>query len=77
MVARIVKEIVAEQVGYDDPTEIASDMSLFEDLSMDDDEFLSMISVVEDEFNIEISEELIETIDSVNDVIRCVEQVRN
>ena len=77
MIAKIIKEIVAEQAGFDDPTEIATDMSFFEDLSMDDDEFLEMISVIEDEFGIEISEDVVEGMDSVNDVIKYVKRLRD
>lgn len=75
MVTKIIKEIVAEQVGYDDPTEIATDMSLFEDLSIDDAGFLAMISTIEDEFSIEIDEEITGEIDSVNDIIAYIETV--
>ena len=75
MVTKIIKEIVAEQVGYDDPNEIATDMSLFEDLSIDDAGFLAMISAIEDEFSIEIDEEITEEMDSVNDIISYVEKV--
>lgn len=77
MVTKIIKEIVAEHVGYDDPAEIASDMSLFEDLSMDDDEFLDMIAIIEDEFGIEISEDIIDGLDSVSDLIRYVKKAKN
>lgn len=75
MVTKIIVEIVAEQVGYDDPTEIVTDMSFFEDLAMDDAGFLEMISTIEEEFSIEIDEEVIEELDSIDDIISYIKKV--
>ncbi|MGB3368840.1 MAG: phosphopantetheine-binding protein, partial [Acidaminobacteraceae bacterium] len=64
-----------EQVGYDDPTDIATDMSFFEDLSMDEAGFLEMISIIEEEFSIEIDEEIIEEMDSIDDIISYIKKI--
>jgi len=75
MVTKIIVDIIAEQVGYDDPTEIVTDMSFFEDLAMDDAGFLKMISTIEEEFSIEIDEETIEEMDSIDDIISYIKNI--
>lgn len=74
MIRKSIINIVAEQINCDS-SELSGSMSLFDDLNVDPDEFLSIISYVEDEFEVEITDEELEEIDTINDVVNYLERV--
>lgn len=62
-----LKSIIADQLGVDENT-IAEDTSL-EDLGTDSLALVELVMSVEEEFNIEIADEDLETFKTVGDVL--------
>ena len=63
-----VKQIIAEQLGVDEP-EIKNDSSFIEDLGADSLDTVELVMAFEEEFGIEIPDEEAEKITSVQDAI--------
>ena len=62
-----IKEIVAEQLNYD--IEKLSDHTLFvEDLNADSLEIVELVMAIENEFDVEVSEDAVENIKSIGDL---------
>lgn len=74
MALDFIKEIIAEHVGYDEADEVGSDLSITDDLSLEEDQLMDIISAIEDEFGIEIPEEEIEVFEFVQDIEAYVRQ---
>jgi len=74
MVKTFIKEIVADHVGYEEAEEVTSELSFTDDLKLDEDAVMNIISSIEDEFGIEIPEEDIETFEFIHDLESYVEQ---
>ncbi|KAF0221677.1 MAG: acyl carrier [Geobacteraceae bacterium] len=63
-----VKEIVAEQLGVDE-AQVTNDASFMDDLGADSLDTVELVMALEEEFDIEISDENAEKIQSVQDAI--------
>ena len=63
-----MREIIAEQLGVDE-NEITPDTSFKEDLGADSLDLFELTMALEDEYDIEIPAEELETIETINDVI--------
>lgn len=63
-----VKQIIAEQLGVDEP-EIKNDSSFIDDLGADSLDTVELVMAFEEEFGIEIPDEEAEKITSVQDAI--------
>lgn len=74
MALNFIKEIIAEHVGYDEADEVGPDMAIVDDLNLDEDALMDLISAIEDEFEIEIPEEEVEAFEFVQDIIAYVNQ---
>lgn len=74
MGVNFIKEIIAEYVGYEESEEVGSDLSITDDLNLDDDTLTNIISEIEDEYGIEIPEEEIEAFEFVLDIEAFVRQ---
>ncbi|WP_430883769.1 phosphopantetheine-binding protein [Fusibacter sp. JL216-2] len=74
MGVNFIKEIIAEYVGYEESDEVGSDLSITDDLNLDDDTLTNIISEIEDEYGIEIPEEEIEAFEFVLDIESYVSQ---
>ncbi len=72
MVFDKIKEIIIEQLQVDE-SEITMDTNLMKDLSADSLDAVEIIMAIEDEFGIEIPDEEAETIQTVQDLVRFVE----
>jgi acyl carrier protein len=68
-----VRSIVAEQLGVD-LAEIRPDSSILDDLCADSLEIVELMMVLEDEFEIEVSDAAAEAIRTVADVERYVSE---
>jgi acyl carrier protein len=63
-----VKEIVAEQLGVDE-AQVTNEASFMEDLGADSLDTVELVMALEEEFDIEISDEDAEKIQNVQDAI--------
>ncbi|MCI9146158.1 MAG: acyl carrier protein [Eubacterium sp.] len=67
-----IKEILADQLDIEENA-ITPDSLLVEDLGADSLDAIDIVMSVEDEFGIEVPDEIIEKIESVSDIITFVE----
>ena len=72
MVFDKIKEIIMEQLQVEE-SEITMETNLRKDLSADSLDAVEIIMAIEDEFGIEIPDEEAETIQTVQDLVRFVE----
>ena len=63
-----VKQIVAEQLGVDD-AQVTAEASFMDDLGADSLDTVELVMALEEEFDIEISDEDAEKIQTVQDAI--------
>ena len=68
-----VKEIVVEQLGVDE-ADVAMDSTYIDDLGADSLDIVELIMAFEEEFNIEIPDEVAEKIKTVKDAVGYIEQ---
>ncbi|TFG93526.1 MAG: acyl carrier protein [Myxococcales bacterium] len=66
-----IRGVVARQLGVD-VSEVLPDASLQEDLGADSLELVELLMALEDEFDIEVPEEIAETITTIADVERYI-----
>lgn len=67
-----VREIIAEQLGIGEE-DISLESTFTADLGADSLDFVELMMALEEEFEIDISEEVSERLESVGDVIRLLE----
>lgn len=67
-----IKEILADQLDIEEEA-ITPESLLVEDLGADSLDAIDIVMSVEDEFGIEVPDEIIEKIESVSDIITFVE----
>lgn len=72
MVFEKIKTILAEQLDIDENV-ITPESLIVEDLGADSLDAIDIVMSVEDEFGIEVPDEIVEKIESVNDIITFVE----
>ena len=72
MVFEKLKEILAEQLDVDTDS-ITKDSLLIEDLGADSLDAIDIVMSVEDEFKIEVPDEIIEKIETVGDMLNYIE----
>jgi acyl carrier protein len=68
-----VKEIVVEQLGVDE-ADVAMDSTFIDDLGADSLDIVELIMAFEEEFNIEIPDEVAEKIKTVKDAVTYIDQ---
>lgn len=72
MVLDKIKEILAEQLSVD-PDKITMDSLLEEDLDADSLDAIDIVMSIEDEFRIEVPDEVIADMKSVSDIVNFIE----
>lgn len=70
-----VKKIIAEELNIDEE-KITMDSKLIDDLGADSLDAVSLIMAVEEKYNIQISDEVAQKIQTVGDIVRYAEEVR-
>ncbi len=68
-----VKEIVVEQLGVDE-ADVAMDSTFIDDLGADSLDIVELIMAFEEEFNIEIPDEIAEKIRTVRDAVEYIDK---
>ncbi len=72
MVAEKIKAILSEQLDIE-ADEIALDSDIAEDLGADSLDVVDLIMTLEDEFEVEISDDVIESVKTVGDLVNFIE----
>ena len=70
-----VAKIISEQFDVDE-SEITPETNLFKDLDADSLDLADLLASVEDEFGIEATDEVIETIKTVEDIVSYIDDVK-
>ena len=73
MIFEKVKDILAEQLDIENEASITMDSLLIEDLGADSLDSIDIVMSIEDEFKIEVPDEVIENINSVADIVNFIE----
>lgn len=68
-----IKDIIIDQLQVEE-SDVAMDTNLMKDLSADSLDAVEIIMAIEDEFGIEIPDEDAETIQTVGDLVKYVEE---
>jgi len=68
-----VKEIVVEQLGVDE-ADVTMESTFIDDLGADSLDIVELIMAFEEEFNIEIPDEIAEKIKTVKDAVEYIEK---
>jgi acyl carrier protein len=74
MIFEKIKAIVAEQLGLSDTSEITPETSLINDLDADSLDAVEIIMSIEDEFDVEIPDEVAEGFKSIGSIVEYVEK---
>ena len=73
MIFEKVKEILAEQLDIENEASITMDSLLVEDLGADSLDSIDIVMSIEDEFKMEVPDEIIESINTVADIVNFIE----
>lgn len=71
-----IKEIIIDQLALDESTVITMDTVLTEDLEADSLDAVEIIMSIEDEYGIEIPDDVATEFKSIKDIVEYVESVR-
>jgi acyl carrier protein len=71
-----VKSVIVNQLGVDEAA-VTLDTSIKEDLGADSLDVVELVMELEDEFDIEISDEEVDKITTVGDVVKYIESREN
>ena len=71
-IVRRVKDLIAESLGVN-PTEVVPDASFIDDLGADSLDIVELVMALEEEYEMEISDEEAEKIRTVQDVVNYIE----
>lgn len=72
MIFEKVRKILSEQLGVDEDS-IQEDSLLAEDLGADSLDAIDIVMSVEDEFGLEVSDEVVESMSTVSDIVKFIE----
>ena len=72
-----VKSIIIEQLGIEDESTLTLEASLMKDLEADSLDAVEIIMAIEDEFDIEVSDEDAESFENIGDIVKYIEEKTN
>ena len=72
-----VKSIIIEHLGLDDEDKLTLEASLMKDLEADSLDAVEIIMAIEDEFDIEVSDEDAEAFENIGDIVKYIEEKVN
>ncbi len=76
MIFETIREIIMEQLALDESTVITMDTVLTEDLEADSLDAVEIIMSIEDEYGVEIPDDVATEFKSIRDIVEYVESVR-
>lgn len=76
MIFEKLKKIISEHLELEEEN-ITIESNIVDDLGADSLDLVDMAMTVEDEFKIELPDEMLETVQTVEDVVRFIEQANN
>ena len=74
MTLTTIQKMIASQLGINDPASITPETNLLDDLEADSLDAVEIIMAIEDEFGIEIPDELAESLRTVGEIVEYVEE---
>jgi acyl carrier protein len=75
MIFEKVQEKIAEQLGIDED-EITMESDIHDDLGADSLDFVELVVVLEEEFDLEIPDKDLDEIDTVGDIVEYIKEHR-
>ncbi|MBP5550616.1 MAG: acyl carrier protein [Bacilli bacterium] len=70
-----IKKIIAQELNIKDESKITMDAKLIDDLGADSLDAVELIMAVEEQYNIKISDEVAQSIQTVGDIVRYAESI--
>ena len=70
-----IKKIIAQELNIKDESKITLDAKLIDDLGADSLDAVELIMAVEEQYNIKISDEVAQSIQTVGDIVRYAESI--
>lgn len=77
MIFERIKAILSEQFDIEDQDSITMETNLFEDLDADSLDLADLLATVEEEFEIEASEDIVGSINTVGDVVNYISEIKH
>ncbi len=77
MVLEKIKTILGEQFDIENLDEITMETNLFDDLDADSLDLADLLATIEDEFEIEASDDVMGSINTVGDVVNYISKIKN
>ncbi len=74
MVLTTIQKMIANQLGINDSSSITLETSLLDDLDADSLDAVEIIMAIEDEFGLEIPDELAESLKTIGEIVEYVEE---
>lgn len=71
-----VKSIIEEQLGITDPDKITLKTNIHEDLDADSLDAVEIIMMIEDEFDVEIPDDIVEKLHTVGQIVEYLEKIK-
>ncbi len=73
MVFEKIKEIICEQLEVDEK-KVTMESSLIDDLGADSLDLIDLVMSIEDEYDVEVPDDMIESIKTIGDVVKFIEE---
>lgn len=74
MIFEKVKEVIVEHLDVENPEEITLETSLMDDLEADSLDAVEIMMALEDEFDIEVPDEVAEGFENIGAIVKYVEE---
>ncbi|MBO4623182.1 MAG: acyl carrier protein [Bacilli bacterium] len=71
-----IKKIIAQELNIKDESVITMDAKLIDDLGADSLDAVELIMAVEEQYDIKISDEVAQSIQTVGDIVRYAESIK-
>ena len=73
MIFEKIRDIIVDQLGVDED-EVTTEANIQDDLGADSLDVVDLIQTIEDEYDLEIPDEAVEEIKTVNDIVNYIEK---